>query len=203
MTDLVDPRRLAASTARAVGLLRETVALFSESSSAMFLSTRALDELTGAPHPYARASMHYGSMGHALSGAIGFCAVTGQRALVFTGDGSLHLINPLPTALKHGYRIALVVLNDSRLSLPFWGSGSIKADKAQSTTRLPAWRFTDQGSAEIGGRCITRDAEIEGAIDEALAFPGSFVLDARVDPAVMPPVGVRLKSVNTMLGGTS
>ncbi len=131
MSDAVNPYRLTAATVLAAGLRRATTALFAESSSAMFFSTYALDRLTEAAHPYARASMHFGSMGHALSGALGFCAVTGQRAIVLTGDGSLHLLNPLPTAVKHGLRLTLVVLNDARLSLPFHGSDSILAFGAQ------------------------------------------------------------------------
>ena len=114
--------------------------------------------------------MHFGSMGHALAGALGFCAVTGQRAIVLTGDGSLHLLNPLPTAVKHGLRLTLVVLNDARLSLPFHGSESILAFGAQETTLLPDWDFTQSGSDEVGGRRITRDDEIEGALEEALAL---------------------------------
>ncbi|HEX4363582.1 MAG TPA: thiamine pyrophosphate-dependent enzyme [Solirubrobacteraceae bacterium] len=203
MTDRINPYRLAAATVLAAGLRRSTTALFAESSSAMFFSTNALAALTGERHPYARASMHYGSMGHAIAGAIGFCAATRQRAIVFTGDGSLHLMNPLPTALKHRLQLAIVVLNDARLSLPFRGSGSIGAKGAQSTTSLPAWDFTQVGNADVGRRRITRNAEVEAGLDEALAFNGCFVLDALTDPAVAPPIRSRLQSVNTMLGGGS
>lgn len=201
MSDAVNPYRLTAATVRAAGLRRATTALFAESSSAMFFSTYVLDRLTEAAHPYARASMHFGSMGHALAGALGFCAVTGQRAIVLTGDGSLHLLNPLPTAVKHGLRLTLVVLNDARLSLPFHGSESIRAFRAQSTTLLPDWDFTQSGSDEVGGRRITRDDEIEGALEEALAFNGCFMVDALTDRRIKPPMKSREKSVNTMLGG--
>ena len=203
MTDAVNPYRLTAATVLAAGLRRATTALFAESSSAMFFSTYALDRLTEAAHPYARASMHFGSMGHALGGAIGFCAVTGQRAIVLTGDGSLHLLNPLPTAVKHRLRLTLVVLNDARLSLPFHGSGSILAFGAQSTTLLPDWDFTQSGSDQVGGRRITRDDEIAAALEEALAFDGCFIVDALTDRGVKPPMKSRERSVNTLLGGGS
>lgn len=203
MSDAVNPYRLTAATVLAAGLRRATTALFAESSSAMFFSTYALDRLTEAAHPYARASMHFGSMGHALSGAIGFCAVTGQRAIVLTGDGSLHLLNPLATAVKHSLRLTLVVLNDARLSMPFHGSESILAFGAQKTTLLPDWDFTQTGSDEVGGRRITRDDEIEGALEEALAFDGCFVVDALTDRDVKPPMQSREKSVNAQLGGGS
>ncbi len=201
MTASVNPYLVADAVVRAVARLSRTVGLFAESSSAMFYAIDAIGRLAPDPTPYCRVSSAYGSMGHALSGAIGFSATTGQRSLVLTGDGSLHLLNPLPAALKHGLPITLVILNDQRLGLPAFGTLSIGAQHAHATTPLPAWRFSGQGSPSIGGRQVTDAAELDGALRDALSFQGCFVVDVAIDPAVVPPIGARIESAAEMFGG--
>ena len=201
MSRVVNPQTVADAAVRAVAQRSDTVALFAESSSAMFYGTHAMCALEGDERPYYQMSTHWGSMGHAIGGAIGFCAATGQRAVVLTGDGSFHLMNPLPVAVKHGYAITMVVLNDSRLGLPFFGSARVGAVAAQMTTPLPRWDFTRQGSTLVGGRRVCETAELDDAIDEALRFDGPFVVDVAIDPLVVPPVGARFDSVAALFGG--
>jgi thiamine pyrophosphate-dependent acetolactate synthase large subunit-like protein len=196
----VQPAAATRAALLAAARAAEPVAIFAEPSSAMFYLTRELADVAAL---YSRISTHYGSMGHGTAGAIGFCAATGQRALVLTGDGSFHLMNPLPTAVKHGLRIATIVLNDSRLALPQIGCKSISALAALSTTDLPRWDFTRQGSPRIGGRAVEEASELEGTLDEALAFDGCFVVDVDVDPHAMPPVGARLASVAKLFSAGS
>ena len=199
--NLVHPQCAANVTLRAAASRSETVAVFAESSSAMFYATHALRELGDARAPYCQMSSHWGSMGHAIGGAIGFCTATGQRAIVLTGDGSFHLMNPLPVAVKHGCAITMVVLNDSRLSLPYFGSGRIGAHGAQATTSLAEWDFTRQGSSHIGGRRVRDLAHLDDALEAALTFDGCFVVDVAIDPSVTPPVGGRFDSVDELFGG--
>src|SRR3954452_24606355 len=99
MTAVVHPGAVTDAVALAVARATDTVALFAEPSSAMFYVTRAVGRLGDAP--YVRFSAHYGAMGHALGGAVGFCAATGKRAVVLTGDCSLDLLSPVRIAVKH------------------------------------------------------------------------------------------------------
>jgi thiamine pyrophosphate-dependent acetolactate synthase large subunit-like protein len=200
MKTTVDPAAVAAAAVRAVAQSSQTVGLFAESSSAMFYVTRALSKLEAAP--YFRFSSHYGSMGHGIAGALGFCAATGQRALVVTGDGSFDLMNPLRAAVKHRLPLTLIVLNDARLTLPFFGSGSIGAWNAQATTELACWDYTRQGSPEVGGRRVFESSELDSAISDGLSWDGCYVVDVQVDPEVTPPVGTRLDSVDALFGLT-
>lgn len=200
MSTMVHPGRLTEATLRAAVQLEQRVAVFGESSSAMLFLTQAIREMNIAL--YARISTHYGSMGHALAGAIGFCAATGMRAIVLTGDGSLQLMNPLPTAVKHDLRLTLVVFNNGLLGLPHIGCAKVGANGAQTTTLLEPWDFTATGSPRIGVRQVTRDDELDGALTQAVGGSGCFVLDARTDPSVEPPAGERFDSVSAMLGVT-
>lgn len=194
----VNPYAVVGEAATAAARAPRTIALFAESSSSMFYLIAALSGLEVAP--YCRFSSHYGSMGHALAGAVGFCAATDQRAIVVTGDGSLDLLNPLHTAVKHGLRLTLVVLNDSRLTLPYLGSGRLGALHAQATTELPRWDYTQQGSSEIGGRRVSEAAELPGALSAALSWNGCYVIDALIDTSVSPPAGARHASVDALFG---
>lgn len=202
MRHVIHPQAVADAVVRAAAQRPQTVAVLVEPSSAMFLGTRAMSELEDAECPYWVISSHYGSMGHALGGALGVCAATGRRAIVLTGDGSLQLLSPLPAAVKHGCLLALVVLNDSRLGLPFHGAGHLGARRAQATTHLARWNFARVGSPRIGTRRVSRLAKLDGAIAEAVSYDGPFVVDCAIDPSVQPPAGDRFASVAAASAGT-
>ncbi|MDX6719613.1 MAG: hypothetical protein QOJ63_1867 [Solirubrobacteraceae bacterium] len=198
MPSTVNPQAAAHHVVRAVVRQPQTVALLVESSSPMLYTTRAVAALEDPAGLYVRVMTHYGSMGHAIGGACGFCEATGQRVVLLTGDGSMHLMSPLPTAVKHGHRITIVVFNDHRLGLPYFGSQAMGALDAQSTTDLPEWDFTCTGSPRIGGRRVTDIGELDDALAEGLAFDGCFVVDVQIDRTVTPPLDERAQSVATL-----
>jgi thiamine pyrophosphate-dependent acetolactate synthase large subunit-like protein len=196
MKTTVDPAVAVAAVVRAVAHAPQTIGLFAESSTAMFHLTRAVGELESAP--YCRFSSHYGSMGHAIAGAVGFCVATGMRAVVLTGDGSFDLMNPMRIAVKHRLALTMVVLNDARLGLPYYGTGRLGASHAQATTHLPPWDFTRQGSPRIGGMRVFDAVELDVALAQALSCDGCYVVDVLIDPAVDPPVGARLEGADAL-----
>jgi acetolactate synthase-1/2/3 large subunit len=197
----VDPTAVVEAAVRAAASASRTVGVFAESSSAMFYVIRELCKVEDAP--YARLSSHYGSMGHAIAGAVGFCAATGQQAIVVTGDGSFDLMNPMRVAVRHGLRLTMIVLNDSRLTLPYLGAEHRDARTAQEATHLAPWDFTRQGSPQVGGRRVDDEAELDDAIAAALAFEGCYVIDAEIDPDVAPPVGARIAGADALFGAPS
>jgi thiamine pyrophosphate-dependent acetolactate synthase large subunit-like protein len=196
MRHTVNPARAVETAVRAVARAPRTIGLFAESSTSMFLVTQAVGAL--GMSVYCRFSTHYGSMGHAIGGAVGFCSATRTRAVVVTGDGSFDFMNPMRTAAKHGLLLTMVVLNDSRLTLPYFGSERIGALGAQSTTHLEPWDFTRQGSTRIGGRRVLELAELDAALTEALSADCCNVVDVQIDPRVAPPVRARLDSVDML-----
>jgi thiamine pyrophosphate-dependent acetolactate synthase large subunit-like protein len=192
----VDPAVAVAAVVRAVAHAPQTTGLFAESSTAMFYVTQAVGQLDSTP--YCRFSTHYGSMGHAIAGAVGFCVATGMRAVVVTGDGSFDLMNPMRIAVKHRLALTMVVLNDARLGLPYYGTGRLGASHAQATTQLPPWDFTRQGSRQIGGLRVFDAAELDAALSTALSCDGCYIVDVLIDPAVQPPVGARLEGADAL-----
>lgn len=200
MINRVNSSHAVATTLRTVAWAPRTIGVFAESSTAMFIVTHALGDL-GMPL-YSRFSTHWGSMGHAIGGAVGFCSATRLRAIVVTGDGSFDFMNPMRTAAKHGLKITMLVLNDSRLTLPHTGSASAGAFLAQQTTLLEPWDFTRQGSAAIDGWRVSRLADLRGALGQALASDRCNVVDIQVDPDVAPPVGSRLNTAGALFDTT-
>lgn len=192
MSTTVNPAVAVAAVVRAVARSSPTTGIFAESSTSMFYLTRAVGELGDTP--YCRFSSHYGSMGHAIAGAVGFCVATGMRAVVVTGDGSFDLMNPMRVAVKHELLLTMVVLNDARLGLPFFGTQRVGAPLAQATTHLAPWDFTRQGSPLVGGRRVFDEAGLDGALSEGLSWNGCFVVDVQIDPHIEPPIGARLDS---------
>jgi thiamine pyrophosphate-dependent acetolactate synthase large subunit-like protein len=201
MRTTLNPATAVVAVVRAVTRAPQTIGVFAESSTSMFQLTRALGELDSAP--YFRFSAHYGSMGHALAGAVGFCIATGMRAVVVTGDGSFDLMNPVRVAVKHELALTIVVLNDARLGLPYFGTERTGASLAQATTQLAPWNFAAQGSPRVGGRRAYDATEFDTALAEALTWNGCYVVDVQVDPAVRPPVGARLDSADALFGDRS
>lgn len=201
MTSTIHPGEATAALVRAVYPMRETIGILAEASSAMLFLTATIRELSLAP--YFRISTHYGSMGHAIGGAVGFSAGTGMRAVVLTGDGSFHLMNPLPVAVKHGLRITMIVLNNGMLGLPYLGSEAAGMPLAQRTTLLEPWDFTRQGSPRVGGRRVSDEAELDDALAEGLSADGCYVLDLLTDPTVAPPASKRFDSVAALFRGAS
>ena len=198
MSNVVHPARAVDVTVRAAANAPHTIGIFAESSTAMFLVTQAVGAL--GMSLYCRFSTHYGSMGHAIGGAVGFCSATGMRAIVVTGDGSFDFMNPMRTAAKHGLLLTMLVLNDSRLTMPYVGSGRVGALHAQTTTHLEPWDFTCQGSARIGGWRVCDLAHLDGALAAALSSDRCNVVDVQIDPTITAPVQARLDSVGALFG---
>jgi thiamine pyrophosphate-dependent acetolactate synthase large subunit-like protein len=200
MSNTVNPICAVDKAVRAVAHAPQTIGIFAESSTAMFLVTQAVGDLGMSLH--CRFSTHYGSMGHAIGGAVGFCSATAMRAIVVTGDGSFDFMNPMRTAAKHGLLLTMLVLNDSRLTMPFLGSGRAGAFHAQTTTQLEPWDFTRQGSTRIGGCRVYDLAALDGALAEALSADRCYVVDVQIDPTITAPVQARLDSVDALFGET-
>jgi thiamine pyrophosphate-dependent acetolactate synthase large subunit-like protein len=196
MRGRIDPFAVSDAVARAVARLAGTAGVFAEPSSAMFYLTRSLGQLGDAP--YARFSPHYGCMGHGIGGGVGFCAATGARAVVLSGDGSLDLLSPMRTALKHGLLLTIVVLNDARLGLPAFGTAAAGLRVAHATTDLPPWDFTRQGSRQVGGWRVDDLAGLDIALAEALSWDACSIVDVQIDRSVEPPVGERMASVKAL-----
>ena len=125
------------------------------------------------------------TMGFALPAAISAAiARPDRRVACFIGDGGLGMtMAELETVARLGLDIAVVVFNDSALSLI-----QIKQARAGHGGE-GAVRYRDTEFAEIAravgipARRVHDRAELDAALEEAFSGPGPYLIDAIVDPS--------------------
>lgn len=131
-----------------------------------------------------------GTMGYGLGAAIGACAATGRRAVLFTGDGSFGMnLNELATAVSQNTPVVIVIMNNGVLGMVRqWQT--LFFDRRYSNTTLG--RSTDFTKLAVafgarGGRAENTD-QLKKLAAEAFACEGPFVIDCAVDcdKAVLP-----------------
>jgi len=124
------------------------------------------------------------TMAFALPAAIAAgVAAPGEPVLCFTGDGGLMMcLGELVTAVQAKARVVVIVFNDGSLSL---------IDVKQHSRGLPPrgvrWERCDfaQIMAGAGGLGLTArtEAELEAALERALAADGPSLIDVHIDPS--------------------
>jgi acetolactate synthase-1/2/3 large subunit len=122
------------------------------------------------------------TMGFALPAAIGAALVDRDRPVVaLTGDGGLLMCAAeLLTAAREHVRVIVIVFSDASLSL-------IEVKQQQKLYRpngvalgAIAWPAL-AGSLGVTAFCATTGAQLERAVDQALASAGPSLIEARID----------------------
>jgi acetolactate synthase-1/2/3 large subunit len=122
------------------------------------------------------------TMGFALPAAIGAALVDRSRPVVaLTGDGGLLMcVGELLTAVRERLRIIVIVFSDASLSL---------IEIKQQARQLPAsgvalgridWPVL-ASSFGVSGFVASDEAELERAVEQALADDGPSLIEARID----------------------
>ncbi len=123
------------------------------------------------------------TMGFALPAAIASALEEPTRPVIaMTGDGGLHMcLAELATAARLGCRIAVVVFNDSRLSLI-----DIKQQRQQRESRGVRFCEMDHAQVAAGLGCrgwrVSATEPLTPALTEAFAHAGPVLVDVTVDP---------------------
>ena len=98
-----------------------------------------------------------------------------RSSVAITGDGGFAYHGfELETAARLGARVLVVVINDASLSLI-----RIKGGNALNFGTVDFGRIGEGLGA--AGAVITRESELRAAVRDALARPGSTVIDVRCD----------------------
>ncbi|GLU48746.1 pyruvate dehydrogenase [Nocardiopsis ansamitocini] len=135
-------------------------------------------------------SFKHGSMANALPHAIGAQLVDRERQVVaMSGDGGFAmLMGDFLTLVQHRLPVKVVLFNNSSLSmvelemmvagLPPYGTDNVSTDFAAIARACGA-----------GAVRVTEPAKVRGALEEAFATPGPFLVDVVTDPNALsvPP----------------
>lgn len=134
------------------------------------------------PHSYI-ASGGLGTMGFAIPAALGAKFGAPEREVVaFIGDGCFQMtIQELGTIAQSGLGVKLVILNNNFLGMVRqWQQ--LFFEKRYSFVELQNPDFiTIAKGFGLQARQVCERDELEGAIDEMLAYPGGYVLEVKVE----------------------
>ena len=158
-----------------------------------------LHDYRPSPGGWLRVTMNFAPMGWAIGGAVGTALANPDAPVVcITGDGSL-LMNgqEMTVALTEKLTVVFVILNDAALGMVKHGQRLAGAE--QVGVELPPVDFRLLAeSMGIPGHVIRTAGDLDGLdLDVILRNPGPTVLDVRIDPEEVPPMGLRLKILGT------
>jgi acetolactate synthase-1/2/3 large subunit len=165
---------------------RSDATVLSECGNSFLWTTHRLR--FSVPHRY-RTSTGFGAMGHAAAGVVGAALATGRRAVAIVGDGAMLMTNEINSAVKFGAPAVWVVLNDGRYGMCAQGMDTLGLS---ADAEIPQVDFAAFARAQ-GARAARVDHEIQldGALAEAMAADGPFVIDVRIDPRCQAPASLR------------
>ena len=169
-----------------------------------------IEAACGAPRPmeavterrrdragWLRVLTEFAPMGWAIGAAVGIASAKPECPVVcITGDGS-YLMNgqEITVAAQQGLTVIFIVLNDAALGMVKHGQRLAGAE--QVAFELPTINYAALAQAMgIAGEVVESPADFD-ALDMAaiLARPGPTLIDVRIDPEEVPPMGLRMQTL--------
>jgi acetolactate synthase-1/2/3 large subunit len=146
-------------------------------------------------HGRFRACSEFVSMGWAIGAAIGTAlGASGNPVVCITGDGSLLMSGQeITVAIQERLSIIFVVLNDSALGMV--KHGQRLAGSAPIAFELPEIDYCAYAKAMGANGYIIRSPQDLQALDinAICSREGPTLLDVRIDPEEVPPIGMRMR----------
>lgn len=185
---------------RPVKLMKAIQKLIVEGSNATVLAD-AGNSLSWATHYLRfnqpnrwRGSTGFGSMGYATTGVIGTTLVTGRKAVVIVGDGAMLMNNEINTAVQYKIPAVWIVLNDASYGMcaqgtKMQGYTSVKTEIAPTNFAMLAC------SMGADGICVENESQLKTAISKAMKSKLPFVIDVKINPEELAPIGMRINSL--------
>jgi acetolactate synthase-1/2/3 large subunit len=148
-----------------------------------------------------RASVGWGSMGHAAAGVLGTALATGQRCVAIVGDGAMLMQNELSTAAAYDVPAVFIVLNDAQYGMIEQGMRRGHLEPVE--TQIPRVDFVALArSVGVDGIAVHDELELDAALERAMVRTGPFVVDVDIDRNELAPIAKRVESLETMgIGG--
>jgi acetolactate synthase-1/2/3 large subunit len=109
------------------------------------------------------------------------------------GDGALLMTNEINSAVKFGALAVWVVLNDGRYGMCAQGMDALGLS---ADADIPQVDFAAFARAQ-GARAtrVDHETQLDGALEQAMAARGPFVIDVRIDPRCQAPASLRNASL--------
>jgi acetolactate synthase-1/2/3 large subunit len=143
-----------------------------------------------------RASLGWGSMGHAAAGVVGAALASGRTSVALVGDGAMLMQNEISTAVAYRVPAVFVVLNDAQYGMI--EQGMRRGNLEPVETQIPRVDFVAMAkSVGADGVAVRSEQELEAALRQAMRCHGPFVVDVDIDRDELAPIGKRIVSLET------
>jgi acetolactate synthase-1/2/3 large subunit len=147
-----------------------------------------------------QAGFEFAPMGWAIGNAVGTAlARPGDPVVCITGDGSMLMSGQeITVAQQLGLPVVFIVLNDSRLGMV--AHGQRLGGGEEIGAELPTVDFRRMAEAMgIRGYLIQTPQDLMNLNIPAICLQKSpTLLDIRIDPAEIPPIGRRIQALQSM-----
>lgn len=153
------------------------------------------------PNRY-RVSTGVGSMGHMVAGVIGAAQARNGKALAIVGDGAMLMNNEINTAVKYQIPAVWIILNDARYNMCEQGMKMLGMQGADAQIPETDFVLVARGMGADGIR-VESEADIQTALEKALASPSPFIVDVIIDPSRLAPSGGRNKGLKAQKAKSS
>ena len=141
-----------------------------------------------------RVSPHWGSMGHCAAGVVGAALARCGKAVAVVGDGSMLMNSEISTAAKYRAQAVWLVLNDGGYGM--CQNGHETLGLGTDELDFPSVDFVQLArSMGADGRLVENEDDLDDALRQAMAAPGPFVVDVRIDPREPSPLLRRFESL--------
>lgn len=177
-------------------VLPQTAIIFSDIGGHMLFNIHHL-----CIHPGQRfvLNLGFGSMGHGTAAPIGAALAQPNRPVfAIVGDGCFTMNGmELLCALEESAPVIWIVENNQMHGITWHGSRLVGSRRPLETVR---YRHNLEAAAiarAMGLRAtvVDRPGQLAAAVTEALAAGVPALIEVRVDPTIMPPIGERAKSI--------
>ncbi len=149
-------------------------------------------------------NMGFGSMGHAVAGSIGGKLAAKDRPVVaLVGDAAFAMNGmEVHTAVENDIPVVWVVMNNGGHGMVHVGE-TLQFKGKFSTSQFKHPLDAAQIAEAVGALAfrVSKAGETEKAIRQALASGRPSVIDVRIDPEAMPPLGIRLATLERFFQG--
>ncbi|MBN3906822.1 MAG: thiamine pyrophosphate-binding protein [Nostoc sp. NMS1] len=141
-----------------------------------------------------RISNGFGSMGHFVTGVVGAALARNGKAVAIVGDGAMLMNSEVNTAVKYQVPAVWIVLNDGRYNICEQGIAYLGFKNVDATIPQADFVKIAQGMGADGIR-VEREADVQVALEKAIAATSPFVVDVLIEPTCPAPIGSRLDSL--------
>ncbi|MBW4674349.1 MAG: ScyA-related TPP-binding enzyme [Desmonostoc geniculatum HA4340-LM1] len=145
------------------------------------------------PNRY-RISNGFGAMGHFVTGVVGAALARNGKAVAIVGDGAMLMNSEVNTAVKYQVPAVWIVLNDGRYNICEQGIAFLGFKNVDATIPQADFVKIAHGMGAKGIR-VEREADVQVALEKAIAAKSPFVVDVIIEPTCPAPIGSRLDSL--------